>query len=278
MDTIKVLLPNAKIVGDHFHFKSAIQSGFDKALAGILERELSDYRAKLRRQYKKKYPLETDEWVTHKVSARVENRRTELNKSSYILCKHPNKLKGNERVWLKPILRDHPTLREVWNTKNSGLDIFPEKPKMEKAKRSRAAVLAQRATLVMTEEDAKRRLKNWAESVDEAFRGYFKTPLNLIKNWNAELIRIGTTIYTNADTESKNHFLRLLAANSRGLEYEMLRARLLYAEDHGRNDRWPICFDNKESRLTAPRVFYLAGKEIVRIHPSNYIFSRAMTV
>ncbi len=77
----------------------------------------------------------------------------------------------------------------------------------------------------------------------------------MIRDWREELVRIGTTIYSNADTESKNHFLRLLAADSRGLESEMLRARLQLADDHGRSERWPSCFDSVKGRIHAPRVF-----------------------
>jgi transposase len=261
---LKVLLPNARIVGDHYHFKSKIQDGFDKALKGLLEAELHTYRKTLLRRYKKERPLQTIDWIEHEVGVKIEERKNELNVGSYLLRKAPKNLKKNEWQWIKLILGDHPSLRQAWDAKNNGLNIFSEKPRMEITKKSRAEVLAVRSAMLMNEVEAARRLDDWAASLDPKLREFFRTPLNLIRDWREELIRIGTTIYTNADTESKNHFLRLLAANSRGLEYEMLRARLLWADDHGRSDRWPSCFASVKGRIDPPRLFRLASREIAR--------------
>lgn len=262
---ITLLLPNAKIVGDHYHFKSKIQEGFDKALKGMQEAELQTYRKTLLKRYKKVHLLQTIDWIKHEVGVKVEERKNELNAGSYLLRKHPKNLKKNEWPWIKRILGDHPSLRQAWDAKNAGLNIFPEKPRMGKTKKARAEVIATRLANLMNEGEAARRLDDWAASLDPQLQDFFKTPLNLIRDWREELIRIGTTVYTNADTESKNHFLRLLAANSRGLEYEMLRARLLWAEDHGRSGRWPSCFDNVKGRINAPRLFRLAARELARI-------------
>ncbi len=261
---LKLLLPNAKIVGDHYHFKKKIQEGFDKALKGFEEAELGAYRTKLRKSYKKKYRLETNQGITNMVRVKIEERKKDLTVGNYLLRKHPKNLKNNEWHWTKHILRDHPSFKRAWEAKNAGLDIFPAKPHMGKTSKDRAEALAVRTAMLMSEEEAARRLDDWAASLDPALRDYFKTPLNMIRDWREELIRIGTTIYSNADTESKNHFLRLLAANSRGLEYEMLRARLLWADDHGRSERWPSCFDSVKGRIHAPRVFRLAAGELAR--------------
>lgn len=261
---ISLLLPNAKIVGDHYHFKSKIQEGFDKALKGLQEAELQTYRKTLLKRYKKVHRLQTIDWIEHEADLKIEERKNELNAGSYLLRKHPKNLKKKEWQWIKRTLGDHPSLRQAWDAKNAGLNIFPEKPRMGKTKKARAEVIAARRANLMNEGEAARRLDDWAASLDPQLQEFFRTPLNLIRDWREELIRIGTTVYTNADTESKNHFLRLLAANSRGLEYEMLRARLLWADDHGRSDRWPSCFDNVKGRIDPARVFRLAAGEIAR--------------
>jgi hypothetical protein len=263
---LKVLLPHACIVGDHYHFKSRIQEGFDKALKGLQEAELRTYRKTLLGRLKKTkaHRLQTMDWIEHEADVKVEERKNELNVGSYLLRKHPRNLKKNEWPWIKRILGDHPSLMRAWDAKNAGLNIFPEKPRMGKTNKARAEVLAVRRAKTMDEGEAARRLDDWAASLDPTLRDFFKTPLNLIRDWREELIRIGTTIYTNADTESKNHFLRLLAANSRGLEFEMLRARLLWADDHGRSERWPGCFDNVKGRIDPPRLFRLAARELAR--------------
>lgn len=263
---IKVFLPNAKIVGDHYHFKSKIQEGFDKALNGLQEAELRAYRKTLLGRLKraKAHRLQTIEWVENEACVKVEERKNELNVGSYLLRKHPKNLKPKEWRWVRSILGDHPSLRAAWGAKNAGLDIFPAKPPMGKTKKARAEALAVRSAMLMSEEEAARRLDDWAANLDPALQEFFQTPLNLIRNWREELIRIGTTVYSNADTESKNHFLRLLAANCRGLEFDMLRARLLWADDHGRSDRWPSCFDNVKGKINTPRVFRLAAREFAR--------------
>ena len=261
---ISLLLPNAKIVGDHYHFKNKIQEGFDKALKGLQEAELRAYRKTLLTRYKKEHLLQTVDWIKHEVDVKIEARKNELNAGSYLLRKHPKNLKKKEWLWIKRILGDHQALKRAWDAKNRGLDIFPEKPRMGKTINARKEVLAKRSAMLMDEAEAARRLDDWAASLDPQLQEFFRTPLNLIRDWREELIRIGTTVYTNADTESKNHFLRLLAANSRGLEYEMLRARLLWADDHGRSDRWPSCFDNVKGRIDPPRIFRLAAREIAQ--------------
>lgn len=231
---IQRLLPNAKIIGDHYHFKAAIQEGFDLALKARLEPELKAYRATLLRRYRKKHPLQTVDWIKEEVRRQVEERRSKLKTGSYLLRKH-RKLKTRELEWVKKILGDHASIKQAWEIKAKGLDIFPDKPRIGKNDKDRAKALARRRTMLISEAEAGRRLDDWANSIDPKLRECFQTPLNLIRHWREELIRIGTTVYSNADTESKNHFLRLLAGISRGLDFDMLRARLLWADAHGRS-------------------------------------------
>jgi hypothetical protein len=101
-------------------------------------------------------------------------------------------------------------------------------------------------------------------SIDKQLLPHFLEATNLISNWREAIIRIGTTLYSNAGVESKNRFLRMLEAISRGLNFEQLRARLLWADAHRRTDRWPDCFSDIEDRMTTQRFIELADAWLAR--------------
>jgi len=118
----------------------------------------------------------------------------------------------------------------------------------------------------MTEEDAARALHDWANEFKEDIElaEYFKRALNMIRNWRTELIRVGTTGHSNAGTEEKNRYLRRIAALSRGLTFESLRARLLWADEHRHTNRWPSFCNDFEGRIDPEKVIELALAKISR--------------
>jgi transposase len=265
------MLPNAKAVGDHFHFKKAIEDGFDK-IRVLLEKTLPRfYFNRLMKHYRpEEIILQGKKNVKAKVKAEAaklaKKRMDELAQHKKILSKRPGKLERYEWDWLKPILDDHPKLAKAWNAKNRGLDIFPEKPPLGRTKRAREAAKIKRAGLLISEPEASQKLDDWVASIvkDKELRECFKSPLSMIANWREEIIRIGTTGYSNACTESKNRFLRMFIAISRGLGFEVLRARLIWADEHRRTNRLPSFCDGIEGTITMKRFVELAKAHIAR--------------
>lgn len=87
---------------------------------------------------------------------------------------------------------------------------------------------------------------------------FFQRAINMVKNWREELIRIGTTGYSNAATESKNRYLRSLASISRGLPFKTLRARLLWADANHHTNRWPSFCDDYPGEIDSETFLQLA--------------------
>lgn len=256
---LAAILPNAKIVGDHFHFKQAIVSeGFNAVRIEVKKSLKAAYYAKMKRHYLKMEdqkrlpdPKNIPRRVLEKAKKAVAERAEELDRYRNLLFQRESKLKPDGWQVVKRLLDDHPLLARAWAVKESGLEIFPAQPPLGRTKKSREAALTQKAKLRMTAEDAARSLDDWAVLVQEheELKQFFKRALNMIRNWREELIRIGTTGYSNAATESKNRYLRRLASISRGLEFETLRARLLWADENHRTNRWPSICDDYDGEI-----------------------------
>ena len=260
------MLPNAKVVGDHFHFKKAIEDSLDKIRVG-LQKTLPDfYFKRIIKDYTKEEKILksmkiVNEEVKNKAKRAAKKKEEELNNKKKILFKHPSKLNFDEWSWLKDIFVDHPILERGWEAKNRGLNIFPEKPPLGRSKRAREAARVKRLNLLITEAEAAQRLEDWVKFInkDPELKPFFRSPLSMIKNWHQEIIRIGTTVYSNAGAESKNHYLRILAAISRGLNFEVLRARLLWADERRRTNRWPsFCYEKNENKIDTKRFVTIA--------------------
>lgn len=266
------MLPNTKIVGDHFHFAQAIVSdGFNAARLEVLRTFRKAYRAKMIRQFlrmqgQKQLPLPRNipRHIREQADEAVEERASELERYKRLLFERQEKLGPDGREIVKKLLGDHPLLARAYAVKESGLAIFPIQPPLGRTKKSREAALAKRAKLRLTEAEAARRLDAWVQQVQkhEDMARFFKRALNMIRNWRAELIRIGTTGYSNGATESKNRYLRRLASISRGLEFETLRARLLWADAHHRNNRWPSFCDDYDGEINARKFLELAHEHL----------------
>ncbi|MGD0098241.1 MAG: transposase [Terracidiphilus sp.] len=276
-EVLKALLPNAKVVGDHYHFKKAIEDGFNNMRVHVRNTLFDLYYDKIKEEYTEfRKTLQGAENVEAEVKAAatklVKIRRNELNRKKHILFKHLKDPIVVESEWLKKIFADHPILKRGWEAKNQGLNIFPVKPPLGKTKKAREAARIERAALLMTEQEASKKLDEWVASVvkDEELKEYFKTPLNMIANWREEIIRIGTTGYSNARAESKNRYLRRLMAISRGLGFEKLRARLLWADERHRANRWPsFCYDQEEDKMDMKRFVELARAHIAKTRASE---------
>jgi transposase len=260
------LLPNAKTVGDHFHFKRKIQESFD----GVRIHVKNSLRRFFFNRLKKTYTKEelANPGIKKKLNADVDIltkcRSDELEKERDIWSTKPKSPNDNDLLGRNKIFTDHPLLEKAWRVKNQGLAIFPRKTSLGRSQQSRRAAMAKRTEQLMDAEEAGRRLDAWVNSIDTQLAPHFRKATELIENWREAVIRIGTTPYSNAAAESKNRLLRMLEAIGRGLSFEQLRARLLWADAHRRIYRWPDCFGDTEGTMTTQRFIRLADAFLAR--------------
>ena len=265
------IFKNAKVVGDHFHFKQAIRKSMDKVRDSV-QKSLPGQYLDMAFRSLSEYDRTSPEWPKMEEKARFEaaekaNRREkELENHRKRLCTRPENLKKDQdRKWVEQMCDEHPLLRAGHEAMIRGFRIFPVKPPLGNAGKSRAAAMEKRFAQLMTEEEAGRRLDEWVDLIrKEGLESFFDQPLRMISNWRPELIRIGTTPYSNAGAESKNRYLRMLNAISRGLEFEMLRARLLWAETNPAHDRWPTFCDDETAEIDVERFVELADAYLER--------------
>jgi transposase len=258
-EALKAMLPNAKIVGDHFHFAQAIvDEGFNQVRIKVKKDMKKNYRAKMLRKFlnleeQRPLPKHISSGVRKQVKDAVNKEADRLDRNKFLLFERLENLsrKPEKMKVVNELLREHPLLARAWNLKESGLKVFPVQPSLGRTRKSREAAMIERAKLRLSEEETARRLDAWAKQVSEQedLAEFFKRAVNMVKNWRAELIRIGTTGYSNAATESKNRYLRSLASISRGLPFETLRARLLWADANHREDRWPSFCDGYDGEI-----------------------------
>lgn len=268
-EALTPILPNAVTVGEHYHFAEKIEQGLDRARLQV-QRSLRSHFTTIEwaKHSRAEIALRGREAVEAEVKANAirlaEDAKSDLTKHRYLLFKRPENVKDQEWLWLNRIFADHPVLQKAWEAKNRGLAIFPVKPPLGRSRKSRRAARETRAALLMTPEEAARKLDAWIASIDGALKPYYQRVLNLIATWREEIIRIGTTPFSNGGTESKNRFVRMMEAVSRGLSPEVRRARLLWADAHRRTERWPECLGTVEGKMTLQRFVELADAWLAR--------------
>lgn len=263
-EKLMALLPNALPVGDHFHFKQAIEQAFNKIRIHV-QNSLSLHYYDLEIDRYTEVEKNSANWTSIEQAAKekakqmAKSRADELTSNRHALFKRPEKLAYEEPSWVERVRSEHSLLRQGLDAKDRGLAIFPLKPPIGRSKKAMEAAKAKRAALLMDAEEAGRRLDEWAASVED-LQQFFGRPLRLIKKWREEIIRIGTTGYTNAGAEAKNRYLRTLEAISRGLSFEMKRARVLWADAHRRTGRWPSICDDVDGKVDLQRFVELADE------------------
>ena len=270
-EELQNVLKNAKVVGDHFHFKQAIRASMDKVRRAVQKALLEQYLVMAFKSLSE-CDRTSPEWSKLEEKARFDagerakRRENELTNHRKVLCTRPENLKSDQdRKWVEQMCDEHPLLQSGHEAMIRGYKIFPLKPPFGKTRKSRAPAMEERFAQLMTEEEASRRLDEWASSVrDEGLEAFFDRPLRLISNWRPELIRIGTTPYSNAGAESKNRYLRMLNAISRGLNFEILRARVLWADANPAHDRWPTFCDDETGEITVERFIQIADDFLER--------------
>jgi transposase len=278
-EALAAMLPNAEIVGDHFHFAQAIvNEGFNKVRLKVQKDLKKNYRAKMLRHFlnlEEQMPLPKyiRPGVRKKAKDAVNEKSNRLDRYKFLLFERQENLsrKPDNLLILNEFLREYPLLARAWALKEAGLKIFPVQPSMGRTRKAREAALIERAKLRLSSEEAARRLDAWVKQVKEQkdLAKFFQRAVNMVKKWREELVRIGTTGYSNAATESKNRYLRSLASISRGLPFKTLRARLLWADANHREDRWPSFCDDYPGEIDIETFIQLAHDYLAQRKPGD---------
>lgn len=278
-EALAAMLPNAKIVGDHFHFAQAIvKDGFNSVRLKVKKDLKKNYRRKMLRRFLEledqvPLPKYISRSVRDKVQDAVNRKADRLDRYRFLLFERQESLNSRpEKLSIvKELLGEYPLLKRAWDLKEAGLHIFPAQPPLGRTKKSREAALIERAKLRLSPEEAARRLDEWVKQVSEQrdLAKFFRRAINMVKNWPEELVRIGTTGYSNAATESKNRYLRSLASVSRGLPFKTLRARLLWADANHCKDRWPSFCDDFPGEIDREIFLQLAHEFLAQREPGD---------
>lgn len=265
-------LPGAEPVGDHFHFSQKVVSGFKKAWGHVRDHlpELL-YRAEMGKLSDEQIAQMGMDAVEAHARAKAQEK---LNKTKTLLWDYRFALRcGPERGSKLPLevqeiihglLDTLPLLKEAFEIKNAGLDIFPRKPKKSRSKAAlkvAAAQLSAEFVPLVSVEEVARKLRKWSVMKKE-LKPFFVEARNIIKDWRPELLRIVTTGLNNARAEVKVGQLRTINRLARGQKFELLRARQLWMDARRRKRRWPANCDEIEGMITPRRYFDLLDQKL----------------
>jgi transposase len=265
-------LPGADPVGDHFHFSQKVVSGFKKVWAHVREHlEEFLYQAELGKFSDEQIARMGMDAVEAHATARAQQK---FNKTKTLLWDYRFALRCSLERWLKlpveaqeiihGLLDTLPLLKEAFEIKNAGLDIFPRKPKKSRSKAALKAAAAQPSAefipLANVEEVALK-LRKWT-AMKKELKPFFVEARNIIKDWRPELLRIVTTGLNNARAEVKVGQLRTINRLARGQKFELLRARQLWMDARRRKQRWPANCDEIKGMITPRRYFDLLDQKL----------------
>jgi transposase len=165
----------------------------------LANRAVDDVRIKLTANCKTK--KERSKWM---------NNRGLLRKRNCDLSK-----KGAARLKLDTWLGQHPDLATAYYLKEDFYNIFD----------------------FVHRHDAERALDKWRNSVSTPMQEHFADLLSATKNWRTEILAyFDHREVTNAYTESSNSITRVADRLGRGYDFEVLRGRVLFADQPGPMD------------------------------------------
>jgi transposase len=262
-DAVAPPLPNADIVGDHWHFSKEVIKGFI-AVWSHVRKFLSDYlfQAEMAKfsdgQIAQMGKEAAEAHARAKADEDLEETRKKLYGFRFALRRGSEKRAKEtieEKRIIKALLDDLPLLNAAWDVKNSGLEIFPHKPRASRSKAARNAAKSQEAAAAVPPvdvEEVARKLDEWAE-MSEELKPFFKKALGLVSGWRPELLRIASTGLNNGKAEAKVSQLRTFNRMGRGLTFDLLRARQLWFDAFHRTNRWPSFCDDIKGNITSGR-------------------------
>ena len=241
-DAVREMLPNAKIVVDRFHVSKKIEECFDEVRLdvwrGLSEYYLNKKMEDLERSGRGLDPSEVKKKAMKAAEKPATKDRERLKRERYVLFERASTLlKSAEKTMKRDLwLNAHPLLKEGYELKESGLAFLDDEK---------------------TPEQASAEFDRWRASFSEIMASYFGPAVKYIKPWREEIFRYRKAKDTNAISEVKNFTVHLLNTMGRGYGFEVLRARLLWA-DHCKPKHWKD--GRRGSGMTIRKLALLAFK------------------
>jgi transposase len=143
----------------------------------------------------------------HRASLSAPARRR-LMHDRFILLKRPWELSSEERLKLNEWIENFPELDLGYSLKESFYGIYDSSDKYEALDRYQA----------------------WELSVPPHMRDAFAPLIKAWRNWQPYILNYFEHKITNAYTESLNNLIRVANRNGRGYSFDVLRAKMLFAE------------------------------------------------
>jgi transposase len=134
--------------------------------------------------------------------------RRRLMHDRFILLKRPWELSSEDRLKLGEWIENFPELALGYSLKESFYEIYDSSDKYEALDRYQA----------------------WELSVPPHMRDAFAPLIKAWRNWQPYILNYFEHKITNAYTESLNNLIRVANRNGRGYSFDVLRAKMLFAE------------------------------------------------
>lgn len=114
--------------------------------------------------------------------------------------------------------------------------------------------------LSTSEEEARKRYREWLDAIPEDHQSYWKPLITSMTNWDKEIFAYfgPAERNTNAYTESINRQMRDLHRDTRGMSFEMFRAKTLFSLEHKVTKPKP----KRESPFAMKRLFTMDESEM----------------
>ena len=138
----------------------------------------------------------------------TQKERIKMKNDRFLLLKNASRLKESEVEVLAGILREFPEIEMAWETKEKFVDCWDHQNK----------------------EDAAKAFHEWAITVPEPMKPFFKEALSAWHNRQDDVLNYFDKRVTNAYTESINRLAKSINRMGRGYSLEVVRARMLYDE------------------------------------------------
>lgn len=111
--------------------------------------------------------------------------------------------------------------------------------------------------------DAMKAAKEWQSTIDSELEVYFRSTVNALDSWWAEIFNFYDRPVSNAYTESINNIAKSMNRMGRGHSFDVIKVRLLYDTESRADTRTTIRKKVRKApdELTAMKYFSLAGGE-----------------
>jgi hypothetical protein len=144
----------------------------------------------------------------------AEHKRLMKGGNRFLLLKRRFELTKEQKSQLDAWLREHPELKQAYELKEAGYDIYKS----------------------TTRRSVEKNIEKWEKSIPKNMEPAFRNFLGMLERWRPYIFNYFDFKISNAFTESKNRDIKSLQRHGRRTSFPVLRARLI----HGGVTRMPV--------------------------------------